>query len=208
MKADWIAPKRTALLVIDCQVDFGGMDGEMARRGVDMTAPQAALEKAQVLVEAARSAGVGVVFVRLITNPAAESYVIREARARQGEDGPDLCVEGTHGADFVGPQPLPGEAIISKNRYSAFSHTGLAEQLHAGGVDTLVLAGLTTECCVAASAWDAFEQDFHVFLAADSCAAYEKDLHDHALKALAASGAVVSDTADFASLWKNQAQSV
>jgi nicotinamidase-related amidase len=205
MKADWIAPKRTALLVIDCQMDFGGSDGEMARRGADMTAAQAALEKAQALVEAARSAGVGVVFVRLITNPAAESYVIREARARQGEDGPDLCVEGTHGADFVGPQPLPGEAIISKNRYSAFSHTGLAEQLHAGGVDTLVLAGLTTECCVAASAWDAFEQDFHVFIAADACAAYEKDLHSHALKALAASGAVVSDTAAFADLWKNKA---
>jgi ureidoacrylate peracid hydrolase len=205
MKADWIAPKRTALLVVDCQVDFGGPDGEMARRGADMTAPRAALEKAQALVEAARSAGVSVVFVRLITNPAAESYVIREARARQGEDGPDLCVEGTHGADFVGLQPLPGETIISKNRYSAFSHTGLGEQLHAGGVDTLVLAGLTTECCVAASAWDAFEQDFHVFIAADACAAYEKDLHTHALKALAASGAVVSDTAEFADLWKNKA---
>jgi ureidoacrylate peracid hydrolase len=207
MKADWIAPKRTALLVIDCQVDFGATDGEMARRGADMAAPQAALEKARVLVEAARSAGVAVVFVRLITNPAAESHVIREARARQGEDGPDLCVEGTHGADFVGPQPLPGEAIISKNRYSAFSHTGLGEQLHAGGVDTLVLAGLTTECCVASSAWDGFEQDFHVFIAADACAAYEKDLHSHALKALASSGAVVSDAAVFADLWKNQTQS-
>ena len=207
MKADWIAPKRTALLVIDCQVDFGGTDGEMARRGADMTAPQAALKKAQVLVAAARSAGVAVVFVRLITNPAAESYVIREARARQkdGQGGPDLCVEGTHGADFVGPQPLPGEAVISKNRYSAFSHTGLGEQLHAGGVDSLVLAGLTTECCVAASAWDAFEQDFHVFIAADACAAYEKDLHGHALKALAASGAIVSDTTAFVALWKNKA---
>lgn len=205
MKADWIAPKRTALLVIDCQVDFGAMDGEMARRGADMSAVQAALEKAQVLLEAARGAGVPVVFVRLITNPAAESYVIREARNRQGEDGPDLCVEGTPGADFVGPQPLPGEAIVSKNRYSAFSHTGLGEQLHSGGVDTLVLAGLTTECCVASSAWDGFEQDFHVFIAADACAAYENDLHSHALKALASSGAVVSDSDEFVSLWKSLA---
>src|SRR5690349_17706971 len=202
MKADWIAPQRTALLVIDCQVDFGGRDGEMARRGADMTAPLAALEKARVLVDAARSAGVGVVFVRLITNPAAESYVIREARARQGEDGPDLCVEGTHGADFVGPQPLPNETIISKSRYSAFVHTGLAEQLHALGVDTLVLAGLTTECCVASTAWDGFERDFHVFIAADACAAYEPDLHSHALKALAASGAVVAEVSEFDRCWK------
>ena len=202
MKAEWIAPKRTALLVIDCQVDFGAPDGEMARRGADMTAPQAALAKAQELVAAARAAGTEVVFVRLITNAAAESYVIREARSRQGEEGPDLCVEGTPGADFVGPRPLAGESIISKKRYSAFVHTGLAGQLHAQGVDTLVLAGLTTECCVASSAWDAFERDFHVFIAADACAAYEPDLHRHALKALQASGAVVANTSEFARLWK------
>jgi len=203
MKADWIAPKRTALLVIDCQVDFGAADGEMARRGADMTAPLAALEEAQTLVDAARGAGVAVVFVRLITNPAGESTVIREARARQDEDGPDLCLEGTRGADFVGPQPLPGEMIVSKNRYSAFSHTGLGEQLHAAGVDTLVLAGLTTECCVAASAWDAFERDFHVFIAANACAAYEEDLHSSALKALALSGATIASTSAFVDLWKN-----
>ena len=202
MKADWIQAKRTAVLVIDCQVDFGAADGEMARRGADMTAPLAALEKAQVLVKAARNAGVAVVFVRLITNPAAESEVIREARARQGDDGPDLCLEGTHGADFVGPQPLPGERIISKNRYSAFAHTGLADQLHAGGIDTLVLAGLTTECCVAASAWDGFELDFHVFIAGDACAAYEEGLHTSALKALALSGATIASTAAFAGFWK------
>jgi ureidoacrylate peracid hydrolase len=202
MKADWIAPKRTAVLVIDCQVDLGAPEGEMARRGADMTAPQAALAKAQMLVEAARGAGVPVVFVRLVTNPAAESQVVREARARQDEDGPDFCLEGTHGAEFIGPQPLPGEAVISKTRYSAFAHTGLAERLHANSVDTLVLAGLTTECCVAASAWDAFGRDFHVFLAADACAAYEDHLHRHALQALALSGAVVADTPEFTALWK------
>jgi len=202
MKADWIGPQRTAVVVIDCQVDFGAPEGEMARRGADMTAPQAALEKAQALVDAARAAGVSVVFVRLITNSAAESAVIREARARQGEDGPELCVEGSHGADFVGPQPQPGETVISKKRYSAFVHTGLAGQLHAQGVDTLVLAGLTTECCVASSAWDGFEQDFHVFIASDACAAYEKELHDQALKALGMSGAVIAPTAQFAALCK------
>ena len=57
------------------------------------------------------------------------------------------------------------ELIFSKNRYNAFVRTGLADQLHAAGIDTLVLAGLTTECCIASSAWAAFERDFHVFLA-------------------------------------------
>jgi ureidoacrylate peracid hydrolase len=201
MKADWIEPKRTAVLVIDCQVDFGATDGEMARQGADMTAPQAALEKARELVEAARAGGVPVVFVRLLTRPGGESRRALEARERRDE--PDFCVEGTHGAEFVGPQPLPGETIISKNRYSAFAHTGLGEQLHARAIDTLVLAGLTTECCVASSAWDAFEQDFHVFIAADACAAYEEELHRSALKALALSGATIESTTTFADLWKH-----
>ena len=201
MKADWIAPGRTALLVIDCQVDFGAPDGAMGRQGVDMTAPQAALGKAQALVEAARAAGVPVVFVRLLTPAKGVDPMLREAWERRGESVPDLCVEGTHGAEFTGPLPQAGEKIISKTRYSAFANTGLAGQLHGQGVDTLVLAGLTTECCVASSAWDGFERDFHIFIAADACAAYEKDLHDHALEALALNGATVCDTSDFAALW-------
>jgi ureidoacrylate peracid hydrolase len=131
------------------------------------------------------------VFVRLITRD--------ETRK---DDEPILCAEGTRGADFIGPQPLAGETIISKTRYSAFARTGLAEQLHAQGIDTLVLAGLTTECCVASSAWDGFEHDFHITLAADACAAYEENLHRHALKALELSGAKVVASAKLAACWK------
>ena len=208
MKPDWIAPNRTAVIVIDCQVDFGAPDGEMARRGADMTAPLAALAKAVALVEAARAANVPVVFVRLLTHPGGENKIAREARARKDDDEPDLCVpdlcvEGSRGADFIGPQPRAGEIIISKTHFSAFARTGLAEQLHARGLDTLILAGLTTECCVASSAWDGFEHDFHIFIAEDACAAYEQGLHGYALKALALSGAIVTSGADCARVWKN-----
>jgi nicotinamidase-related amidase len=144
---------------------------------------------------------VPVVFVRLIAKPGTESKVAREASQRHGDEAP-LCVEGTPGAAFFGPQPKPGETVISKSRFSAFAGTGLADQLHAQGIDTLVLAGLTTECCVAATAWSGFEQDFHVFIAADACAAYEEDLHFSTLEALQLSGAMLGETAEFAQAWK------
>ncbi len=200
MKPDWIAPNRTAVIVIDCQVDFGSPDGEMARRGADMTAPQAALAQAVRLVDAARGAGVKVVFVRLLTR--GENRIAREAKTRHHDNEPDLCVEDSPGADFTGPRPQADEAIVSKTHFSAFARTGLADQLHAQGIDTLVLAGLTTECCVASSAWDGFEHDFHIFIAEDACAAYEQELHSHALKALALSGAEVAKTEEFAQSWK------
>jgi len=202
MKPDWIAPNRTAVIVIDCQVDFGGPDGEMARRGADMTAPQAALAKAAGLVDAAREAGVKIFFVRLLTHPGGENKIARETKQRRHDDEPDLCVEGGRGAEFIGPLPQPDDVIVSKTHFSAFAHTGLADQLHASGVDTLVLAGLTTECCVASSAWDGFEHDFHIFIAEDACAAYEPELHSHALRALALSGATVALVQEFAENWK------
>jgi ureidoacrylate peracid hydrolase len=202
MKPDWIAPNRTAVIVIDCQVDFGAPDGEMARRGADMTAPQAALAKAVSLVDAARHSGVMIVFVRLLSHPGGENKIAREAKARHHDDEPDLCVEGSRGADFIGPLPQAGDMIVSKTHFSAFARTGLADQLHARGIDTLVLAGLTTECCVASSAWDGFEHDFHIFIAEDACAAYAADMHSHALKALALSGATVAPALNFAENWK------
>ena len=202
LQSDWIAAGRTALILIDCQVDFGAPDGEMAKRGADMKPAQAAVKQAETLVAAARGAGVAVVFVRLLTHPGGEDRITREAKARRGKDETDLCVEGTHGADFIGPQPQPGDSIVSKTHFSAFARTGLAEQLHAQGVDTLVLAGLTTECCVASSAWDAFERDFHIFIASDACAAYEASLHEEALRALEMSGATLARTAEFAEAWK------
>lgn len=203
LQPDWIAAGRTALVLIDCQVDFGAPDGEMAKRGADVTPALAAVKQAEALALAARGAGAAIVFVRLLTHPGGDNRITREAKARRGKDETDLCVEGTHGADFIGPQPLPGETVISKTHFSAFARTGLAEQLHAQGVDTLVLAGLTTECCVASSAWDAFERDFHIFIASDACAAYEASLHDGALRALEMSGANLASTAEFVAAWEN-----
>jgi nicotinamidase-related amidase len=180
-------PHHTALLLIDMQADFGAPDGAMARQGRDMTAPKAAMAKAVMLADAARAAGVMPVFVRLLARPDA---------------GESLCVEGTPGAGFIGPLPQTDDMIVSKSRFSAFSGTGLAEHLHASGIDTLVLAGLTTECCIQASAWAAFELGFHVVLAGDACAAYEEDLHRHALRALELSGARVAASAELAAAWK------
>jgi nicotinamidase-related amidase len=179
-----MSARRTALLLIDMQVDFGAPGGAMARQGKDVTTAQAALANAAMLAAAARAARVPVVFVRLLGRP---------------EEG--LCVEGTRGADFIGPLPRPHELVISKSRFSAFAGTGLAERLHALKVETLVLAGLTTECCIQASAWAAFELDFRVILAADACAAYEDDLHRHALKALELSGATLAASAGLAVSW-------
>jgi ureidoacrylate peracid hydrolase len=200
---DWIAPSRTALLLVDCQVDFASPDGLMARQGYDVTPAQAALGNAALLADAARKAGVPCLFARLVTRPGDETPVLREWKSRRGHDEDSLlCREGSKGAEFVGVTPLPGEAVFSKSRYNAFAGTGLDAHLKALKRDTLVIAGLTTECCVDSTARDAFERDYHVIIASDAVAAYEPDLHQGALKALELNCAMLAATANILSAWK------
>lgn len=203
MEKDWIAPHRTALLLVDMQVDFAAPDGAMAKAGHDVTAAQAALEQAAVLAEAARAAGVPCLFVRLITRDSDETDLLREWKTRRGtEDDAPLCKEGTRGADFVGPRPQAGEPVFSKSRYDAFAGTGLDAHLRGLKRDTLVIAGLTTECCVDSTARDAFERDYHVFIAKDAVAAYTPDLHQAALKALELNCAILADAGEILAAWK------
>jgi nicotinamidase-related amidase len=206
--AEWIAPGRTALVIIDMQVDFASPDGALGQAGVDLGAVPAALAAAQSLAAAARAAGVPVIFVGLMTDPGLDSHAWAERMRRRGGD-PDaesgLCRIGTHGAAFVGPQPLAGEPVVPKLRYSGFFGTDLDARLTALGVDTLVVCGLTTECCVDCTVRDAFHLDYHVFLAADACAAYEADLHAGALKALELNCAILAPTADVVAAWAEAA---
>ena len=174
--ADWLSPARTAVLVIDMQVDFADPAGAMGRFGVDLSTVPPALVAAARLVEAARVAGASVVFVGLFTEPATDSAAWKLRMARQGGDAEAdsaLCRLGSPGAAFSGPQPAPGELVVHKTRYSGFHETDLSAELRARGVDTLVVAGLTTECCVDCTVRDAFHQDFQVFAATDACAAYD-----------------------------------
>lgn len=201
---DWIAPDRTALVIVDMQVDFASPEGLSGQWGLDLSTVPPALAAAERLAASARAAGVPVVFVGLFTTPATDSDAWDERMRRLGNDpeaGPALCRAGAPGSDFVGPQPAPDELVFRKTRYSPFWDTDIDKQLEVLDVDTLVIAGLTTECCVADTAKDAFNHDYHVFIAVDACAAYEPDLHAGALKMLALNTAILTDMASVAAVW-------
>ncbi|KRA70553.1 isochorismatase [Caulobacter sp. Root656] len=205
--AAWIAPGRTAVLVVDMQVDFASPDGVLGAF-IDMGVVRPALAAAEKLVADARAVGTPVVFVGLRTTPETDSAAWNERLRRRGgnpEVDAALCRAGQAGSEFYGPQPAPGEPVVRKTRYSAFVGTDLDQRLRDMGVDTLVVAGLTTECCVDSTVRDAFDLDYHVFVAADACAAYETDLHEASLKVMELNSAILTDTAAIADAWKGAA---
>ena len=185
---DWIAPTRTALLLIDMQKDFL------------CPSVQPAIDQAESITQSARKAGVPCIFIRLITN--AKDEFLQTWKSRRGDDSSSLCREGTPGAEFVGPKPQAGELVFSKKRYNAFANTGLDSELRALGVDTLVVAGLTTECCIDSTVREAFERSYHVFVVEDACACLEPGLHEAALKAMALNCAKIVTAEEVRASWK------
>ena len=207
LEADWVARARTALLVVDMQADFAAPDGAMARFGANLGDVPAALAAAERLADGARAAGVRVMFAGMSTHRDDDSPAWRQWTRRRGGDPAtdfEVCRAGTPGTAFVGPQPLDEEGVIIKQRYSAFHHTDLDAQLKGRGVDTLVVCGLTTDCCVDCTVRDAFHLDYQVILAGDACAAYDRDLHTGALNSLAANCAIVVSSDQVLAAWRRQ----
>lgn len=198
-----------ALCVIDIQVDFASPDGALGRMDVPVAHTAAAVGNAARLAEAAREAGVPVFFVGLKTDPATDSASWIKWMRYRGVD-PDaayaVCRDGSAGAHFYRVLPRDGDHIVWKRRYSAFVDTDFDVQLRALGIGTLVVCGLTTECCVDSTVRDAFQRDWLVVVAGDACAAYRDDLHAHTLEVLAESFALVLDTDDIAGSWRRTNQ--
>lgn len=91
---------------------------------------------------------------------------------------------------------------IDKRSYSAFfpGNSTLPARLAEAGIDTVILAGVLTDICVASSARDAFESGYRVLVCSDGVAANEELLHAAALRTLARGYADVRPSGELAEL--------
>ena len=85
----------------------------------------------------------------------------------------------------AGLEPAPGDHVLPKKRYGAFSGNDLAFLLKNLGVETLVIAGVETEICVLATAYHGFNEDYRVVVASDGTAGLDDELAGAALRIIA-----------------------
>ncbi|PVZ05876.1 isochorismatase family protein [Actinomycetospora cinnamomea] len=90
-------------------------------------------------------------------------------------------------------RPGAGEPVVAKQHASSFAGTSLAATLRARGVDTVVVAGVSTSGCVRATATDALAAGFRPIVVADACADRSTALHEQNLADLDAKYADVVD---------------
>ena len=199
-------PAHTALLIIDPQVDFIAPHGVLGRAGVDMRPLTPKLQRVQELIAAARkTSGATPIFIRVVTQEETDGAPLKMLNSCRGGAPDDIaiCRARTSGANYFGVAPQPGEIDIVKPLYSAFAGTRLESILRENNIDTLVVCGFTTECCVDSTVRDAFHRGFHVILAVDACGSHDANLHDASLRALAKNFAHLTDTQSLTAIWES-----
>jgi nicotinamidase-related amidase len=163
-----IDPKTSALLVMDFQTAI-----------VEMVpaAKEALLARTASLIDVARKVEMKVL------------YVVVGFRAGYPEFSPrnknlgairasGRFVEGSAGSE-VHPAvaPKPGEVTVTKHRVSAFAGTALEMILRGNGVETLVLAGISTSGVVLSTVRHAADADYRMVVVADCCADGDPEVH-------------------------------
>jgi len=101
---------------------------------------------------------------------------------------PEHCVQGSSGAALASDLNVPhAQLVIRKgfhariDSYSAFreadrkTRTGLASYLRERGIDTVFIAGLATDFCVAWTAIDACEAGLTAYVVEDACRGIDVD---------------------------------
>jgi ureidoacrylate peracid hydrolase len=178
-------PAETALLVIDMQNGFCHPKGSFASLGLDVSMTNAAIAGCVELVDAARAAGVPIVFTRYVYRPDYRDGGVLVQEILPAMADVHSLEEGTWDGELVDElQPREDEFIIDKNRYSAFYGTRLEPILTSLGIRNLVICGVTTNMCVETTARDGSQRDYRVTVISDATGELEQARHDHALGTL------------------------
>jgi nicotinamidase-related amidase len=91
-----------------------------------------------------------------------------------------------------------GEPIVVKHRISPFVGTDLETLLRANGIDTLVLAGVSTSGVVLSTVRHAGDLDYRLVVVRDCCADPDAEVHATLLDSVIARQAAVVTTAELA----------
>lgn len=162
-------PARTALLLMDYQ------PGIVER----VPEPEALIERAQTALAAARAAGATVGYVRVAFTDAEMEAMPEGAPMARVRQMPREFVHADEPTTEVDPRVAPrdGDIVVRKTRVGAFGTTDLDEQLRARGIDTLVLAGISTSGVMISTVCDAHDRDYRLFVLADATADPEPETH-------------------------------
>ena len=181
-----VDPKRTALVLIEYQNDFtteGGTLHDAVKEVMDETGM---LENSQRVVEEARRAGATIVHAPISFAPGygelgdpAKAYGILK-----GVIDSNSFVKGTWGVEICDEMaPQEGDIVVEGKRgLDTFATTNLDFILRSREIETVMLGGFLTNCCVESTMRSGYENGYQVITLSDCVAATSPEEHANALK--------------------------
>lgn len=183
MSSNQINPQRTALLFFD----FLNGHVKDAERAIKPRY-QPVIRSAQQLLHSARDHEMMIAYAHANhrADNATSAHTLRDTNNRLKpitSDSPEpakpVVSGGTWEADIIDElYPAADDYIVPKYRWSAFYQTYLELALRTRGVDTIILAGGSTDVGVASTAFAARDMDYNLIIARDACTSAEIDNHD------------------------------
>jgi nicotinamidase-related amidase len=183
-------PKRTALVLIDLQEE---------QRDHPLYAVEdfgTVLAHARQMLAAARKRGVPIAHSAYRRD--FDAVPVRPLEHVSAEGGPAFSDKHSPGIAICREvEPVPGELVIHKNDASAFCEGDLDPLLRRNNVEWMLVCGVWTEACVAATVRDAIARGIRVLLVKDACGSGTRAMHQVAVINLAnrLAGGAVTDTA-------------
>jgi len=175
-----LVPGRTVLALIDFQRDFLHADGWYAKHGIDISHMQRVIEPTMRLLQEARRAGVPVVWTRHGYKDGSDGGPFMQLRPFLREGG---LRQGTWGYELLDDFDVRADDwIVEKARLSAFFNTNLELVLRSLNAETVLVTGVLTNQCVAATSKDAMFRDFKPIVVEECTGTTLPHLHEPALE--------------------------
>jgi len=176
-----IDPDHTALVVWDVQ-------NLLVERAFNR---ETFLENTTTVIDAARKAGVPVIFSKILPlnrdyeSPFRTFMMMRRFGIQDPEKLPLFLQPGTPESEIhEAVAPNENEIVLDKHTPSLFIGTHFEAMMRNRGIDTLIFTGITTEIGIASSARDAVNRGFYTIVVEDAVSSASEELHYACLKIL------------------------
>lgn len=176
-------PAKTALILIEYQNDFTSEGGALNGAVAGVMEKTAMLANTVALTEAARAAGVTVMHAPITFAPGYGELSRHPYGILKGVVDSSAFVKNTWGAAIVDDlAPAEGDIVIEGKRgLDTFASTNLDFILRNKGIDTIILGGFLTNCCVESTMRTGYENGFRVITLPDCVAATSQEEHENAI---------------------------
>jgi nicotinamidase-related amidase len=176
-------PQSTAIVLIEYQNDFTSEGGTLHGAVEAVMDSTGMLENTKTALAAARTAGATVVHAPIQFAEGYNEITSTPYGILKGVVDSNSFVKGSWGAQIVDElAPEEGDIVLEGKRgLDAFASTNLDFILRSKGIQTVVLGGFLTNCCVESTMRSAYERGFEVITLTDCVGATSAEEHANAI---------------------------